>query len=144
MKKEVERNERIAERDAAMEQILFAENEEGHCRNFVLDFDPATNHPAVVLDPTLTPKLKEYQLDGIKFMYDNCFESIGEYSRPESEGGGCILAHCMGLGKTFQVSRPRHFSFIMNSFSGLFLVINFEVCKFSWPVRRWSHSFTQY
>ena len=103
MKKEVERSERIAERDALREEILLTENEEGHSRNIILDFDPATGEPAVMLDPTLIPKLLNYQLEGIKFMYDNCFESIGEYSRPQSDGGGCILAHCMGLGKTFQV-----------------------------------------
>lgn len=48
--------------------------------------------PKVAIDPKLTIHLKEHQIDGIKFMYNCCFR----------DGSGCILAHCMGLGKTFQ------------------------------------------
>lgn len=34
-------------------------------------------------------------------MFDACFESMERMHN--SEGSGCILAHCMGLGKTLQV-----------------------------------------
>lgn len=34
-------------------------------------------------------------------MWDACFESLKEIEK--TKGSGCILAHCMGLGKTFQV-----------------------------------------
>lgn len=41
------------------------------------------------------------QFKGIKFMWDATVESVEMLkSRP---GSGCILAHCMGLGKTLQV-----------------------------------------
>eukprot|EP00116_Pleurobrachia_bachei_P000393 sb/3460655/ len=50
----------------------------------------------------LKKRLKPHQLDGIQFMYDCCIESK-EKVQNGSEGSGCILAHCMGLGKTFQV-----------------------------------------
>lgn len=35
-------------------------------------------------------------------MWDSCFESVKMATT--TRGGGCILAHCMGLGKTLQVS----------------------------------------
>lgn len=34
-------------------------------------------------------------------MWDCCCESVKEAN--SSHGSGCILAHCMGLGKTLQV-----------------------------------------
>lgn len=33
-------------------------------------------------------------------MWENTIESVKELNKP---GSGCILAHCMGLGKTLQV-----------------------------------------
>jgi transcriptional regulator ATRX len=42
-----------------------------------------------------------FQAEGIKFMWDACFESLKDAKN--SKGSGCILAHCMGLGKSFQV-----------------------------------------
>ena len=50
----------------------------------------------------LKKRLKPHQLDGIQFMYDCCIESV-EKCKNGSPGSGAILAHCMGLGKTFQV-----------------------------------------
>ena len=49
-------------------------------------------------------------------MWENCFESIEQYQKTWNKGGGCILAHCMGLGKTFQVT-----------FLHVFPVIGFEL-----------------
>lgn len=34
-------------------------------------------------------------------MWDACFESLKQIEK--TTGSGCILAHCMGLGKTLQV-----------------------------------------
>lgn len=36
-------------------------------------------------------------------MWDCCCESVRKVEK--SAGSGCILAHCMGLGKTLQVIR---------------------------------------
>ena len=41
--------------------------------------------------------LKEHQIQGITFMFESCFESLEEIKNG-SEGSGCVLAHCMGLG----------------------------------------------
>ena len=39
----------------------------------------------------------------VQFMWDCMFESL-ERSKEEEKSAGCILAHCMGLGKTLSVS----------------------------------------
>ena len=42
----------------------------------VLDFDPETKEPIVEVHKKIVAKLKPHQADGIKFMWDACFESI--------------------------------------------------------------------
>lgn len=62
-------------------------------------------HPSsegdIFLAPQLARAAKAHQIGGIRFLYDNVVESLEQFS--SSEGFGCILAHSMGLGKTFQV-----------------------------------------
>lgn len=45
---------------------------------------------------------------GVQFMWDCCCESVTKIEK--SAGSGCILAHCMGLGKTLQVLQQRESS----------------------------------
>jgi hypothetical protein len=44
-----------------------------------------------LLDPKVKDVLKKHQVEGIEFMWRNCFEDVSS--------GGCVLAHNMGLGK---------------------------------------------
>ncbi len=44
--------------------------------------------------------LKDHQIKGIQFMFDSCYESLDEIKNGNL-GTGCVLAHCMGLGKLF-------------------------------------------
>nr|QNH68104.1 RAD54L2 [Brachionus koreanus] len=64
------------------------------------------NHPAedpdIYLLPFLARNIKPHQIGGVRFIYDNIVESIGRVQNKQS-GFGCILAHAMGLGKTFQI-----------------------------------------
>lgn len=55
-------------------------------------FTLKTNSGEIVVDPEISKHLKAYQRDGIKFMFERCFQT----------DSGCILAHYMGLGKTLQ------------------------------------------
>ncbi|CAM8891643.1 unnamed protein product [Rhodiola kirilowii] len=57
---------------------------------------------AVRVPPSISAKLKVHQIAGIRFMWENIVQSIGKLKSGD-KGLGCILAHTMGLGKTFQV-----------------------------------------
>lgn len=54
----------------------------------------------VTVHPHLMGKLKFHQVEGIKFMWNACFKSAIK--------SGCVLAHCMGLGKSLQVVTLAH------------------------------------
>lgn len=51
--------------------------------------------PRITIDEKLGAKLKPYQIDGVRCMWNACFESTDTLT--QESGGGCILAHCMGL-----------------------------------------------
>ena len=48
-----------------------------------------------------------HQADGVKFMFNNISGNSATKLRKGQKGSGCILAHCMGLGKTLQVRQGR-------------------------------------
>lgn len=66
----------------------------------LLDYD-SKRKQKITVHPDIRKHLKEHQVDGVKFMYDCCYGSIDNFDK--HPGSGCILAHCMGLGKTLQL-----------------------------------------
>ena len=79
---------------------------EGMIGQLVLDFDHETKDVLVEVDKKLVKVLKPHQVNGVKFLWDACYESI-EHMKSGMEGGA-ILAHCMGLGKTLQTITLTH------------------------------------
>ncbi|XP_070171889.1 transcriptional regulator ATRX isoform X2 [Polyergus mexicanus] len=106
-KEEEERLKRIAERQAVyneMYEMRLAGEEK--VEKLVLDFDTETKKELVSVHEELVKRLKPHQAQGIKFMWDACFESLERVKT--TSGSGCIIAHCMGLGKTLQVIALTH------------------------------------
>ncbi|XP_076878918.1 transcriptional regulator ATRX isoform X2 [Brachyhypopomus gauderio] len=108
LKEEEERRRRIAEREQLREKlretIVVEESSQVTCpitTKLVLDEDEETKEPLVQVHRNLVTKLKPHQVDGVQFIWDCCCESVRKTTK--SSGSGCILAHCMGLGKTLQV-----------------------------------------
>lgn len=56
----------------------------------------------VRIPASICAKLKPHQIAGIRFMWENIIQSVRKVKSGD-KGLGCILAHTMGLGKTFQV-----------------------------------------
>ncbi|XP_018577757.1 transcriptional regulator ATRX [Anoplophora glabripennis] len=105
-KEEQERIERLEGRHRIKESLSQSFTQLIEEDTLVLDVDELTGEPLVKVHPKLSQRLKPHQKSGIQFMWDSCYESLERLK--VDEGSGCILAHCMGLGKTFQVITLLH------------------------------------
>ncbi|CAF1123246.1 unnamed protein product [Adineta steineri] len=74
----------------------------------ILETDPHTNNIIIEVDLRLVQYMKQHQIEGIQFLWNQVFKStsqiaasINQETNEDRGGSGAILAHCMGLGKTF-------------------------------------------
>lgn len=61
----------------------------GELNQPILDIEQVMGERGIKVDENLVSILKPHQKDGVAFMWNALFR----------ENHGCILAHCMGLGK---------------------------------------------
>lgn len=59
-----------------------------------------------VVHPKIAIQLKTHQIDGLKFLFKSCYGDLNAARKCCDQG--CILAHCMGLGKTLQLIALLH------------------------------------
>lgn len=115
-KEEADRIKRLDKKNERLSQFLTSESQrmsQGESESeadidpnqVVLDFD-SKKKKKIVVHPEITKHLKAHQVEGIKFMYDCCYGSVDNLDK--YPGSGCILAHCMGLGKTLQLITLLH------------------------------------
>ncbi len=97
-KKRLEEKRKLEEEMKKASDYVLGEDVE----DIVLDFDTKTKAPLIKIDKELCRVLKPHQIEGIKFIWENCFEKVEQIQNGHL-GSGCILAHCMGLGKTLQI-----------------------------------------
>lgn len=102
-KEENERVKKLEAKTARMSEFLSQRLSQADVieeNELILDFSEKKNLE-IKVHPRLVDKLKKHQIDGVKFMYNNCYGSVDDVK--PNNGSGCILAHCMGLGKTLQL-----------------------------------------
>lgn len=64
----------------------------GEKRRLIINESKLENQGLVFIHDNIAPRIKDHQIDGVRFMWDQI-----------TRGTGCLLAHTMGLGKTMQV-----------------------------------------
>ncbi|CAG0880380.1 unnamed protein product [Cyprideis torosa] len=105
LKSEADRRKRVEEKRRKLLEIypelLESQASQEVVSEVALDVEESSGKRRVCVDEILTANLKKHQVEGIRFMYDCLIENVEQAKK--NPGGGCILAHCMGLGKTLQV-----------------------------------------
>ncbi|XP_017052637.2 transcriptional regulator ATRX homolog [Drosophila ficusphila] len=137
-KEEDDRRKRIEDRQKLYNRI-FVKSESVEINELVLDFDEDSKKALLQVDKGLLKKLKPHQVAGVKFMWDACFETLKESQ--EKPGSGCILAHCMGLGKTLQVVTLSHTLLINTRRTGVDRVLVISPLS---TVNNWAREFTSW
>ncbi|XP_016997313.2 transcriptional regulator ATRX homolog [Drosophila takahashii] len=137
-KEEDDRRKRIEDRQKLYNRI-FVKSESVEISELVLDFDEDSKKALLQVDKGLLKKLKPHQVAGVKFMWDACFETLQESQ--EKPGSGCILAHCMGLGKTLQVVTLSHTLLVNTRRTGVDRVLVISPLS---TVNNWAREFTSW
>ncbi|XP_053667071.1 uncharacterized protein LOC128716176 [Anopheles marshallii] len=104
-KEEEGRAARLKKKQEQLKKCLTTYNPTSGESDLVLDYD-SVRRQAISVHPEIVKLLKPHQVEGIQFMYDNTYGSVD--ALPKHPGSGCILAHCMGLGKTLQMITLLH------------------------------------
>lgn len=105
---EEERRARIAEKQKKYNNIIQEVDESSPTKcpitkQLILEREEETNEPILEVDKDLVAKLKPHQVEAVEFLWNCTVESLKMLKEDKTEGAGCILAHCMGLGKTLSV-----------------------------------------
>ncbi|KAL5011678.1 hypothetical protein ScPMuIL_010229 [Solemya velum] len=103
---EEERRKRIEERQKQFNNLVQITDDSSPTKcpittQLILEREKDSEEPLIEVHKTLIKKLKPHQVEAVQFMWDCCCENLSRMK--EEDGGGCILAHCMGLGKTLSV-----------------------------------------
>lgn len=110
-KEESERIKRLEAKKKHLTQFLDSQKSDSNDSQAIyddeilLDYD-SKRKEKILVHPEIRKQLKDHQVDGIRFMYDCCYGSVNNIEK--DPGSGCILAHCMGLGKTLQLITLLH------------------------------------
>uniref|UniRef100_A0A131YIB9 ATP-dependent helicase ATRX n=1 Tax=Rhipicephalus appendiculatus TaxID=34631 RepID=A0A131YIB9_RHIAP len=141
---EEERKRRIAERRKLYYEILGTEVGDTHetTTELVLEMDLQTKEPLVQVNEKLVKFMKPHQVKGVKFIYDCVIESLDMLKKDPEKGSGCILAHCMGLGKSFQVISFLH-AMMTHKEAGPLLSTALVICPYN-TVYNWANEFDQW
>ncbi|KAF8767830.1 Transcriptional regulator ATRX like protein [Argiope bruennichi] len=133
---ERERRKRVQERQNLYNVITDtgADGSELITRKMVLEIDPVSKEEIVEIHPDIVDKLKPHQVNGIKFMWECTIESLKQLET--EKGSGCILAHCMGLGKTLQVIAFLH-TCLTNKHVNKYIKTALVICPYN-TVLNWS------
>ena len=113
----------------------------------ILDIESKSKKVLAEVEPAFTSLLKPHQVEGIKFLFNCSIESLerlNEEDKARRESCGGILAHCMGLGKTFQtivfLSSILSNSAIKNRIRCVLIIVPLNVLQ-NWQVEfhKWFH-----
>ncbi|XP_005181582.2 transcriptional regulator ATRX isoform X1 [Musca domestica] len=104
-KQENERIARLEKKHNMLDKVLKDRPDVDKNKDLILDYIKETKQ-FIRVDPSIVKLLKPHQFDGVRFMYDSCYGGVDALKK--SPGSGCILAHCMGLGKTLQLIALLH------------------------------------
>ncbi|XP_070134901.1 transcriptional regulator ATRX homolog isoform X3 [Drosophila bipectinata] len=99
-KNESDRIRRLEKKNNLLSKAMKTHFKLTHKSDLILDYIGKTK-TFIKVDRNIVKHLKSHQKDGVKFMYDSCYGGVDLTHK--NSGSGCVLAHCMGLGKTLQL-----------------------------------------